>query len=126
MEQIPTPGENPSESLLKQISHLAAGSSTWMKLLGVLSIIQGVFMVFTIWGILICWLPIWIGVILFKAAGDAEVASRGAPTKLVDFLQKINRYFLIQGILALLVIVFGLVILFVVGVATMWGLAGYN
>jgi hypothetical protein len=116
--------ENPSEDLVKRLSVRAAGSAGWMKFLGVLSIIQGIFLVFTIWGILICWLPIWIGVILFKAAGDAEMASRGAPTQLEGFLEKINRYFLIQGILALIGIVVGLVFLFVFGVAAIMGLAG--
>jgi hypothetical protein len=115
---------NPSEDLVKSLSARAVGSAGWMKFLGVLSIIQGVFLVFTIWGILICWLPIWIGVILFKAAGDAEMASRGAPTQLEGYLEKINRYFLIQGILALIGIIVGLVVVFVVGVAAIMGFAG--
>lgn len=117
--------QSPSEDLVRQLSNTASGSAGWMKFLGVLSIIQGIFLVFTIWGILICWLPIWIGVILFKAAGDAEIASRGAPTRLLDFLQKINRYFLIQGILALIAIIIGLVVIFVVGMAAIMGLRGF-
>ena len=115
---------HPSEDLVKRLSLRATGSAGWMKFLGVLSIIQGIFLVFTLWGILICWLPIWIGVILFKAAGDAEMASRGAPTQLEGFLEKINRYFLIQGIMALIGIIIGLVVLFVVGMAAIMGLSG--
>ena len=116
--------ENPSEDLVKRLSVKAAGSAGWMKFLGVLSIIYGVLIIFSIWGILICWLPIWIGVILFKAAGDAEMASRGAPTQLEGFLEKINKYFLIQGILALIGLIVGLVFMFVFGVAAIMGLAG--
>ena len=116
--------ENPSEDLVKRLSLRAAGSAGWMKFLGVLSIISGIGLVFSLWGILICWLPIWIGVILFKAAGDAEMASRGAPTQLEGFLEKINRYFLIQGILALIWIIIGLVFLFLLGMAALMGVLG--
>jgi hypothetical protein len=121
----PTPPEKtPSEDLVKRLCLAATGSSGWMKFLGVLSIIQGIVLIFTIWGILICWLPIWIGVILFKASGDAEVASRGAPTKLMDFMQKINRYFLIQGIISLIMVVVFLVMIFVVGMAAFLSVLG--
>ena len=123
--QPPPTGPSMSEQLVRQLSQTACGSSGWMKFLGVLSIIQGIFLIFTIWGILICWLPIWIGVILFKAAGDADLASRGAPGKLMDFLQKLNRYFLIQGVLALIAIIIGLVVLFVAGMAFFMGLGRY-
>ena len=105
--------ENPSEDLVKRLSATVAASSGWIKFLGIISIIQGIFLIFTIWGILICWLPIWIGVILFKASGDADMASRGAPSKLEDFLLKINRYFLIQGILTLILVIIAILALFI-------------
>jgi hypothetical protein len=115
---------NPSEELVKTLSNRAGASAGWIKFLGILSIIQGVFAIFTIWGILICWLPIWIGLILYKAAGDAEAASRGAPTRLTDFLQRINRYFLIQGVLTLIGIVVGIIVLAVVGTAFFFRILG--
>jgi hypothetical protein len=88
-----------------------------MKLLGILSIVQGVFAIFTIWGILVCWLPIWIGLILYRAAGDAEMASKGAPQSLESFLQRINRYFLIQGVLTLVGIIVAIIMVMVLGFA---------
>lgn len=93
-----------------------------MKFLGVLSVLQGVLAVFTLWGILVCWLPIWLGVILFRAAEDAEAAAAGAPGRLESFLQRLNRYFLIQGIVALLGIVGGVIVFFAVGMAFLSGL----
>lgn len=123
MPTAPTPsGGSRSEEILKEACVTASGSSGWMKFLGVLSIIQGIFLIFTIWGILICWLPIWLGVILFKAAGEAEMASKGASTRLPEFLRKLNRYFLIQGILALIMIIIALIVLFVAGMAFFMGL----
>jgi hypothetical protein len=41
----------------------------WLKFLGVISIIQGVLTAFSIVGILICWIPIWLGILLLRSAG---------------------------------------------------------
>jgi len=108
---------NPSEELLKRLCYRAGASAGWMRFLGILSIVQGVFVIFTIWGILICWLPIWIGLILYRAAGDADLASRGAPQSLESFLQRINRYFLIQGVLTLIGIIVAIIMVMVMGLA---------
>jgi hypothetical protein len=120
----PTPGPSPAEQLVKQLCDNVARSSTWMKLLGVLLIIYGVFLLITVVGILICWLPIWLGIILFKAAGDAESAYRGAPQMLFSYVQRMNRFFLIEGILALVGLVFALIAFFVIGMAALWGSLG--
>ena len=116
------PGPTPSDQLVRKLSEAASGSAAWMKFLGVMLIIDGVMLAITGIGLLICWLPIWLGVILFQAAGDAEMASKGAAAKLLDYVQRVNRFFLIQGILALLILVFSLVMLFVFGMAVFWGL----
>jgi len=115
---------SPSEQLVKYLCDNVAKSATWMKLLGVLLIIYGVFLIISIVGILICWLPIWLGVILFKAAGDAEAASKGAPQQLAEYIQKINRFFLIEGILALIWLIIVLIALFVGVMAVIWGTLG--
>ena len=117
----PQPASGAAEQLLGQLRGSVASSATWMKLLGVLMIIDGIFMIVTIIGILVCWLPIWLGVILFKAAGDAEAAQRGASQMLVGYVQKMNRFFLISGILALIWLVFFLIIIFMVGIGGMLG-----
>lgn len=104
-----------SEETLKRACKIAADSASWMKLLGVITIIQGVFAVFTIWGIIIAWLPIWLGVILFRAANEAEMASAGLTDHLEAYLKRLNKFFLIQGILMLLFIVIALILVFVMG-----------
>ncbi len=115
-----------STELLRRLTDEFRRSGGWMKFLGVLSIIQGIMLVFTIWGILICWLPIWIGWILFKAADDAEIASRGAPARLLDYAMRINRYFTLQGIIALVMIVVVLILLLFVGVSALMFLKGLS
>jgi hypothetical protein len=117
-------GPTPSDQLVRKLSETASGSSAWMKFLGVMLIIDGVVLAVTGVGLLLCWLPIWLGVILFQAAGDAEMASKGAAAKLLDYVQKLNRFFLIQGILALLILVFSLALVFLFGMAVFWGLLG--
>jgi len=113
MEMIEQP-DSP-ESTLKRACKIAADSASWMKFLGVISIIQGVFAVFTLWGIIIAWLPIWLGVILFRAANEAEMAAAGLTDHLESYLKRLNRYFLIQGIFMLLMIVVMLIMVFVMG-----------
>jgi hypothetical protein len=103
------------EETLKRACRIAADSASWMKLLGVISIVQGIFAVFTIWGIIIAWLPIWLGVILFRAANEAEMASAGLTDHLEAYLKRLNKFFLIQGILMLLFIVIALILVFVMG-----------
>lgn len=103
------------DATLKRVCKIAADSASWMKLLGVISIIQGIFAVFTIWGIIIAWLPIWLGVILFRAANEAEMASAGLSDHLESYLQRLNKFFLIQGIFMLLMIIIGLIMVFVMG-----------
>jgi hypothetical protein len=103
------------EETLKRVCRIAADSASWMKLLGVISIIQGIVAVFTIWGIIIAWLPIWLGVILFRAANEAEMAAAGLTDHLEAYLRRLNRFFLIQGILMLLFIVIALIMAFVMG-----------
>jgi hypothetical protein len=110
MDQADSP-----EATLKRACKIAADSASWMKLLGVISIIQGVFAVFTIWGIIIAWLPIWLGVMLFRAANEAEMASAGLTDHLESYLKRLNKFFLIQGIFMLLTIVIALIMAFVMG-----------
>ena len=113
MEMMQQPDS--SEQTLKRACKIAADSAGWMKLLGVISIVQGVLAVVTVWGIIVAWLPIWLGVILFRAANEAEMAAAGLTDHLEAYLKRLNRYFLIQGIVMLLFIVFMLIMVFVMG-----------
>lgn len=123
---VPPSEPQASAELLRRLGDELRRGGGWMKFLAVLLIIQGIFLIFTIWGILICWLPIWLGWILFKAADDAEIASRGAPTRLLDYAVRINRYFTIQSILALVMIIVGLIVLLIVGVSALMLLKGIS
>lgn len=83
-------------------------SKGWLKLLGVLSIIQGIMVAFSIIGIIIAWLPIWIGVVLYQSATTMETAYASGNAHMMRLaLDKLKLYFTIQGILTLIGLIVG-------------------
>jgi len=104
--------------IFSAITHIAANASGWMKFLGIISIVSGAITALSIVGIIIAWLPIWIGVILFQAGSRAnEALIYGDPKKLVEMMNKLRTYFVIQGILMLIMIAFTVVAFFVMGIS---------
>jgi len=91
----------------------------WIKLTGIGLVIQGAMLVLSLWGILVAWLYIWLGVVLISAAGRIEDASRGGDSgQLRGALGNVGRYFSITGVLTLIwLILFGLSVLTVVVLA---------
>lgn len=96
------PGSTSTETFVKDLSLPLFEAKVWMKLLGVVMIVYGIIMLFTIVGIIFCWLPIWLGVLLFKAASYAESARMtGETLQLVESLRRIRTFFVINGVLML-------------------------
>jgi len=91
---------------------LAVGENMvgWLKLLGVVNIIMGVFVALSIVGILVAWLPIWLGVLLFQAGSQITEArvSRNY-LHLVEMMRKFKMYFMIQGILLIISLIFAVI-----------------
>jgi hypothetical protein len=78
-----------------------------MKFLGVLLIIGGILYAITIVGIIIAWLPIWMGVVLFQAGSSSEQAYfSGDKFSLLKSLNQLKLYFTIMGIMTLIGIIF--------------------
>jgi hypothetical protein len=72
----------------------------WMKFVGVMSIIQGAFIALSIIGILVAWLPIWLGILIMQSADAIERAQlSGDAVALKESLGKLKTYFMIQGVL---------------------------
>jgi len=106
-------------SLIQQVSYPLYDCRGWMKFLGVMSIIGGVLQALTIFGIIVAWLPIWTGILLFQSATAVEEAHyTGSEYELIKSLAKLKTYFIIMGVLALLGIVF-FVLFFFLGMAGM-------
>ncbi len=83
----------------------------WIQLMGVLFILQGVLAALSIWGIVLCWLPIWLGLTLMSAAKNIRAAAEFNDQKYTRLaLDKIGLYFKINGVLIVIGLVFGILI----------------
>ena len=97
----------------------------WMKLVGVLLIVYGVLTALTIVGIIVAWLPIWMGVLLFQSAKAVETCyEHSDPEFLVTSLNKLKTYFTIMGVLTLIGLILGLLGFVMGGIGAIMGMAG--
>ncbi|MEE4255789.1 MAG: DUF5362 family protein [Bacteroidales bacterium] len=102
------------ENIIKEVSIPIYQARGWMKLLGILNIIGGILVALTLIGIIIAWLPIWMGVILYQAGSASEQAYfNGDKYSLVKSLNQLKLYFTINGILALIGIITWVIMLIV-------------
>lgn len=96
----------------------------WMKLVGVMMIISGAFTALSIVGIIVAWLPIWIGVLLFQAASLVERAHlSGDDNSFLMSQAKLKTTFTITGVLMLIYIC--LMVLSVILIMSL-GIAGFQ
>jgi len=94
----------------------------WLKFLGVLSIIGGVGLVLSIVGILIAWLPIWMGVLMFQAGSSIDSAGRfGDRFAFLRSLDSLKTYFKLQGVLMLIGIMLSMTMLCIMFVLPLLG-----
>lgn len=95
---------NPSVSTIMRPLSDAAG---WMKLIGTLGIIWGVLLAFTIIGLIVAWLPIWMGVLLRRAATESEIANRtGHESNAITATSSLHTIFKVQGVIVLVMLAF--------------------
>jgi hypothetical protein len=98
-----------------RIAHEVRSTSGWVSLLGWVTLIAGIGYAVTIVGLIIAWLPMWIGISLISAGSAGKrLAETGNPEDLVTYLAKIRVYFAAIGvILAMsLVVLVGSMLLF--------------
>jgi Family of unknown function (DUF5362) len=93
------PGGSPTvANVMRPLSDVAG----WMKLVGTLGIVYGVLMGLTIIGLIVAWLPIWMGVLLRSAAVEAQAAyATGDEAAAVTATSKLQTMFKVQGVLVL-------------------------
>jgi len=104
---------NDQTGVIKRLSSTLYDCKFWMKLVGVMSIIGGAIQVLTCFGIIIAWLPIWLGILLFQCANAIEQAyETGSEVAMIRSLSKLKTYFIITGVLTLIAIIFMVIGLF--------------
>jgi len=95
--------DNSEAMLTKELSLPLYQSKGWMKFLGVMMIIWGALTALSIIGIVVAWLPIWLGVLLFQSASSIEQAqATGDKAAMIQSMSKLKLYFVITGVLALI------------------------
>jgi len=109
---------NRENTIIALAGTLAAGSF-WMKLFALFMFLNALGSALTIVGLLYAWLPLWMGVALWKGASRAQFAeATGNPEHLEQSLRSIKVYFTINGVLLLLMVILMLaafVFMFVIG-----------
>ena len=96
---------NNHAGILDQLKTTAQNMSGWMKLLGIITIISGVLSVLSIVGIIVAWIPIWLGILLIQSASRANSAgSLNKPEELLVMLDKLRLYFVVHGIMLVVIL----------------------
>jgi hypothetical protein len=120
-ESSPPPSSGAGMSLVHYLDEPLWRSKGWIKLMGILFILNGVLMIFSLWGIILCWLPIWLGLTLMSAAKNIRAAAELNNRECMRLaLEKLGLYFKINGIM----VVVGLVLGILIGVAVAAGVLG--
>ena len=106
---------NDQTGMVKNLSYPLYNCKGWMKFLGVMSIIGGALQALSIFGIIIAWLPIWTGILLFQSATAITQAYEGDnQAEMTRALFKLKTYFIIMGVLTLIGIIIGVIVFFIV------------
>ncbi|MCS7009795.1 MAG: DUF5362 domain-containing protein [Anaerolineales bacterium] len=117
------PSSSPEESqLVRELSQPIYQAKGWLKFLGILSIIGGITQALTIVGILIAWLPIWLGVLMYQAGSNIESAAQaGDKFSFLRSLGNLKTYFVLQGVLILISIIVPSLIFCVIFILSLFG-----
>lgn len=125
MEQTLSQSQSKESMILEQIQRVSESMTGWLKFLGIVNIISGAFTALSIWGIIIAWLPIWLGILLLQASGRIS-ASRFSQNRaeLVTMMDKLRLFFVIQGVLIIVTVAMVVIAIVVFGSLLMKYLSG--
>jgi len=99
--------QNNESGIVRELSLPLSQGKGWMKLVGILAIISGIFTALTLFGIVVAWLPIWMGVLLFQSASAIDEAQMaGDKEAMVKAMAKLKTYFIIMGVVTLISVAF--------------------
>lgn len=106
-----------TDLIINEIRQTASDMSGWLKFLGVINIIYGALTALSIVGIIIAWIPIWMGVLLFQAGSSATNAQMGHSNhEMVTMVRKLKTFFILTSILIIVSIATIIIVFFTVGI----------
>ena len=90
---------------VKHFSKPLYQSRHWMRLIGGMLIISGIAVTVTGIGVLVAWLPIWLGVILMKTAKTSNAAHVNGDQPMLELtLHRLRTAFTIMGVSLVLIL----------------------
>jgi hypothetical protein len=120
IQPAPVSQEN---QVVQQLSVPIFQARGWLKFLGILSIISGILTALSIVGIIYAWLPIWMGVLMYQAGSSIDSASQfGDRFAFLQSMGSLKTYFVLQGVLSLIAIVFVVAMICILFVLPLVGL----
>jgi hypothetical protein len=91
------------KNLIREISYNLSRNAGWIRFLGIVFIAYGALLALSIVGLLVAWIPIWMGILLVKAANKSTFATNyGDAVAFQESLLNLGNYFIINGIIVLL------------------------
>ena len=78
----------------------------WIQFIGIVLLVAGILYAITIIGLIVAWLPIWLGVLLIQVSrrlNDAYLA--GDEPSLWDVLWKLKTFFKVSGVATLIYLI---------------------
>ncbi len=113
----------PENRMVQEMSMPIYAARGWLKFLGILSIIGGVGQALSIVGIIVAWLPIWMGVLMFQAGSSIDSAGQfGDRFAFLRSMGSLKTYFILQGVLSLIGIVIAVSMLCILFILPLFGL----
>ncbi len=92
---------------LGMLKNVLRNTTGWLKFLGIVNMVVGGLAILTIVGIVFAWLPIWMGLLLYRAGNHgSEFVYTDNALHLIESMEKLRTYFVLQGILILIQIAF--------------------
>lgn len=87
---------------VERLAERTRSMSGWLRFMGVVTIGAAIPSVLSIIGILFAWLPIWLGVLLFRAG---TAARRATDEELIRMIERLRLYFIVQSIVIIVAFV---------------------
>lgn len=109
-------------NLVQNLASCFSGASGWLKFLAILAFLYAALAIVSTFGvgIIFAWIPIWMGVLMWKAASRTNTALvTGSADEMGRALASLKTFFVLNGVLVLLSIllplIFFLIMIFVMG-----------
>jgi hypothetical protein len=93
----------------------------WIKFLAIVWIVSGGIYALTIVGMVIAWIPIWLGIVLLRLSNNCKEIAEGGFESLGNMFSSLKTFFLLTGIFTIITIVLSIIWAIIFGIAMVGG-----